>query len=125
MEVCVFSAQRSYCVLHIAQSVCHVNESGNFAVFAQVARCENVKRRFTFFSVGDVLLDLLFEDHAAFHNEFSVARHRFVEVAVFVVGVFDILVAVVDREVVNIAELTEHQAVRRRFLHVGVCSVHN
>ncbi|CDD68634.1 unknown [Firmicutes bacterium CAG:475] len=125
LKVGVFAMQISDGVLQISQSVCNVHKCGDLAVFAEVARCKDVCRRNAFLCVFDECFDLLFEDHSAFHNEFRVACHGIVEVACFVVGAVDVLIAIIDGEVVNIAELTDFKFIHRRFCSIGRCNARN
>ena len=100
----------SHFFLHITQCVCNVNECRDFAVFAQIARCENVIGAIARLCVGNELFDLLFENDSAFENEFGVTRHRIVEITGFVVFVCYVLIAVIKREVVYVTQVPEGNA---------------
>ena len=76
-------------------------------VFAKVTRCKDVMRGSTRLGVFNKLLHLLGEYHTAFEHEFGVTRHRVIEVARDVVGVGDVVIAVIYGEVVNVAEMSD------------------
>ena len=119
---CVFLGKSSHLVLQVAQLVRDIDESDALAVFGEVSRREEILRSFARPRVVEYGIDMCVEDGAALDDQLGVAGGGVVEVAVRIV--FRIrIIAMLQREVVDVAHLPECQRVLRghalRFVRRG------
>ena len=119
---CVFLGKSSHLVLQIAQLVGDIDERDALAVLGKVARREEILRSFARPRVVEYVIDMCVEDGATLDDQLGVAGGGVVEVAVRIV--FRIrIIAMLQREVVDVAHLPECQRVLRghavRFVRRG------
>ena len=107
----------AHLVLQVAQLVGDVDERDALAVLGKVARREEILRSFAQPRVVEYGIDMCVEDGAALDDQLGVAGGGVVEVAVRIV--FRIrIIAMLQREVVDVAHLPECQRVLRG--HAGL-----